>query len=362
MISDDEFIKKLIVKGLSRKYKEDASKLRKKLRSILKTNDHELTEKMINELEIMEYHDQLISMSIFPFLQTSSLSPLGYRFIRTAPLLEKGVKNLDFLICRKTEKATIVIFGEAKSSISNRTKIINEYNERKKVIETHRKYILEQYLGNPTNNVIFEYVLSVFSAEAAKMKESIEQNGGSIILWSADLAFSDLRLEGSRNPQLRHTMSHSDHDLSRSMNKISTSKKTAILFQQSHIVTKLKLIITVKEVANAFNHTKDQRFSLSLLTEYIDKVFFYLDDKTKELEIQNILQKATDMKLITKHEDGGYMISVGPKSIRGQESEFTRRWIQRHVTGKHEDLLSTEINALREQYILKDSVQPRLFD
>ena len=361
MISDDEFTKKLVVKGLSRKYIEEVSNLRKKVRSELKNNDVELTETLYKELETMELHDQLISMAIFPFLQHSALFNLGYQFVRTAPLLEKGIKNLDFLIYKRTGKSTIAIFGEAKSSISNKTKIINEYNERKKIVESHRDYILKQYLGNPTTNVIFEYVLCVFSGESTKMKEVIEENGGNLILWSADLAFSDLRLEGSRNPKLRSTMSHSDPDLSRTLNKIPTSKKTAILFQQSHIITKLKSIITIKEVTNALNHTKSQQFFVSGLTDYINKVFFYLDDESKNNEINNILKKATEMQLITKHEDG-YIISVGPKSVRGQEKEFERRWIQRHVTHNHGELLNAQVQSLRDKYLLKDSAQPRLFD
>ena len=151
MISDDEFTKKLVVKGLPRKYTDEVSKLRKKVRSTLKTNDAELTEKLSNELKIMELHDQLISMAIFPFLQNSALFNLGYQFVRTAPLLEKGIKNLDFLIYKRTGKSTIAIFGEAKSSISNKIKIINEYNERKKIVEEHRDYIIKNYLGNPLN-------------------------------------------------------------------------------------------------------------------------------------------------------------------------------------------------------------------
>jgi len=359
LTSDNEFEKSLTVKGLSHKYHDQAVKLRKKLRKQLKTDDKKYADSLEDEIHQMELHDQLVSMAIFPFLQNTSISSqLGHQFIRSAPLLEKEVKNLDFLIYRKGGNVPIAIFGEAKTKIQNPTQIINEFKERKKVIESNKQYILEKYLDNP-NKVIFEYVLCVFSSDAAKMKEVIEQSGGNIILWSADLAFSDLQLEGSKKSKTRRNMSHADTELSRSLNKVSTSKKASIMFQQSHIVTKLKSLITVKEFVNAIKHVKMQKFSQTDLDYYLSRVLFYLDGTTRNEIRDYIIKKAQELEFL-KSESGEYKIITAQKNNRGQEKELERRWIHQKVETRHKQRMEEEVAKLRDEYQELNQKQPSM--
>ncbi|MDE2589587.1 MAG: hypothetical protein KGL95_07975, partial [Patescibacteria group bacterium] len=181
MIDDTEFQQSLVTKGIGSRYINEVKDLRRKLRKDFKREDSKLIGDLRDELEQSKLHDQLISMAIFPFLEKSSvLRKLGYEFVKCAPLLEKGVKNLDYLIYKRSGKRAIAIFGEGKTRTSHPLQIINEYNDRKKIVEQNRNYILENYLDK-SKETIFEYVLTVFSGDAVKMHDAIEQQGGELI-------------------------------------------------------------------------------------------------------------------------------------------------------------------------------------
>jgi len=179
------------------------------------------------------------------------------------------------------------------------------------------------------------------------MKEAIEKSGEKIILWSADLGFSDLRLEGSKNSSGAN-VTHSDHELSRALNNVPTARKASIMFLQSHIVTKLKVLITVKEFSNAMYHEKTQKFSLKDLDYYLSKIFFYLDDKTLNSERDFIIKKARELEII-KSNDDIFFISMGPKSVRGQEKELERKWINRKMAMSQRNSTDAKIEELRKK-------------
>lgn len=356
MIDDNDFAASLIDKRLGKKYLSEIIDVRKKLKTELKQQDERIHGELKKEIERMELHDQLISRAIFPFLQNGPLTiELGYQFVRCAPLLEKEVKNLDFLIYRKEGKKAIAIFGEAKSSISHPDQIMHEFNDRKKIVDNNKKYILENYLDK-SKETMFEYVLCVFSSDVAKMRDAIDKNGGGIILWSADQGFNDLSFVGSNNPNTRASMSHADANLSRMLQKISTHKKASLNYLQSHIVIRLRSIIAVKEFLNAVNDNNSQKFNRSDLEFYLKRVLYYVSSETQISELDYLLKVGLEIRFL-KFEDGVYSIDTESKGYKSQQNELQSKWLESVIARRRTEKLENEINKIQNTYAAEDKRQ-----
>lgn len=163
----------------------------------------------------------------------------------------------------------------------------------------------------------------------------------------------------SKKAATRASMSHVDPDLSRALNKINTSKKASIMFQYSHVVTKMTSLLTVKEFVNAMKHEKKQEFRQDDLDFYLQKVLFYLDNATRIKERDYIIKKALELNLV-KFENSVYTIQTPQTNVRGQEKEFKRRWLQRKVEEQHREFLDNEIESLRKKYLDLNSKQPQM--
>lgn len=355
MIDDVEFINSLKTDENKKEYREKVSQLRKDLKNHSTKNKKELEKLLTEEIRTSERHDQLTSMAIVPFLTKSKAKELGYRFIRCAPLLEKGVKNLDFLIFKDHEKKPIAIFGEAKSSISKPNEIIKEFLERKKEIAKYRDYILENYLKTK-KDVIFEYVLCVFSRDAVQMKTTIENNGGGIILWSADLGLMDLSLISSDDPNLKSSMLHVDHDLCNSLNQIRTSLKSALHYVQSHIVIRMRSMIITKDYVNTIKDEKSQRFKKEDLDFYLKQTLFYLPKELREQESNYLVTVGKNSEII-KEIENSYLIATKARGTKGQTKEIEKIWLLTKIKNKEKSKSAKEIEKLQQEIIVKDKKQ-----
>ena len=82
----------------------------------------------------------VLNSCIFPFVQTGLLTEkLDYAYIRSSPLSELKIKNVDFLIA--SQKKGLAIFGEAKGSIDDPSRVISEYKQRIEVINNNYEYV-----------------------------------------------------------------------------------------------------------------------------------------------------------------------------------------------------------------------------
>lgn len=352
-MDDEEFLNSLKSDENKKEYREKVSQLRRDLNQGGKRKKE--ADRLLEEIRISERHDQLTSMAIVPFLTNSKAKELGYRFIRCAPLLEKGVKNLDFLIFKDHEKRPIAIFGEAKSSISKPNEIIKEFLERKKEIAKYRNYILEKYLKTK-KDTIFEYVLCVFSRDAIKMKTAIEENNGGIILWSADLGLMDLTLVASSDSKMKTTMLHADHDLCNALNQLRTSLKSALHYVQSHIVIRLRSLIITKDYVTAIRDDKSQRFNREDLDFYLKKTLFYLPKELQDKETEHLISIGKEFEII-KEVDGSYLIATKARGTKGQTKEIGKTWISSKVKRKEEKTMEERLEELQNEIISKDKKQ-----
>lgn len=131
-------------------------------------------------------HNKILSACIFPFVQHNNITQqLDYVYIRSSPLSELGVKNVDFLVASKTDG--VLIFGEAKGTITNPRVVIKEYNERIKTISENSAYIMNMF----PDIKLWEYVLAVPSDRASDTSKAITQRKASLILWQVGIWSGD---------------------------------------------------------------------------------------------------------------------------------------------------------------------------
>ena len=358
MINDEEFEKTLKSNNLGKKFKDEITRVRKDLRKGLKKENKKLEQSYKEEIRRSEYHDQLLSMAIAPFLNSAFQRKTGYKFLRCAPLLEKEVKNLDFLIFKDCEKKPIAIFGEAKSSISNPNQIIDEFIERKKILASHKDYVLKNYL-NTNKNILFEYVLVVFSRDISRMKQAIEERKIPIILWSADLAFCDLNLVASDKKEIKPLMLHAESEFCNEIKNLQTYLKIPIHYVQSHVVVRMRSLISVKEYHSAITSTHDQKFTKDELDLYFQKTLHYLHQSLQDTEKKYLLTVASEMKLLKQVEDE-YHFTTKSKGMKGQTKEFESTWISMKLTKNREEKLRKKIEEIYDKFRNLDNKQVSL--
>ena len=67
--------------------------------------------------------------------------------MRSDPLCEKGLRNFDFLLFKRHAKTSVAIFGEVKSSVTNPSRIIDDFEKKRETVELNREFIATNYLG-----------------------------------------------------------------------------------------------------------------------------------------------------------------------------------------------------------------------
>lgn len=355
--NDTEYEKSINSVSLKAIYKEDVSDFRQTLRQDFNSQYKKQRDNLVDEIHIAESHDQLVSMSIFPFIQkNNSITNLGYHFVRCAPLLEKDVKNLDFLMHKNEGRKSIAIFGEAKSSISKPSQVIEEFIQRKQIVAKHRNYILKNYLKTH-KDTIFEYVLVVYSKDAVAMRDEILNKDSGIILWVADFGMKDLRLLGESKTGKKPQISHVDHDLSKILGKgVSTTLRVPLHYVQTHIVRRLRALIATKEFINAITDTTAQKFDKENLEHYLEKSLYYLPKSLQEKERTHLINAAIDLGLISVNGDE-YTLLTKAKRAKNQSSEFQKKWVDETIKKSQTLKLEQAILELRKKYTESDRKQ-----
>lgn len=121
--------------------------------------------------------------------QSTIFNRLGFGFLSSEPLKERGLKNFDCLVYNAVDK--YALFIECKSSISSPSTIIAEIREAIEVARREREY-LESQIGDRID--VAEYVLCAPAEEAQTVvrtmrerESSDEQDAASsILLWQVN--------------------------------------------------------------------------------------------------------------------------------------------------------------------------------
>ena len=172
---DKDFIREL-PRDLLEKYKHEKESIIKKINA--KWSDTSLADRKSKGIQEDAHHKEVLNACIFPFVQRSRITQkFDYSYIRSSPLSEIGVKNVDFLIASKTDG--VMLFGEAKGSIDNPHTVITQYKSRIKAIEENFEYVKEMF----PEVRLCEYVLGVPSDRAVETSKAILRSNANIILW-----------------------------------------------------------------------------------------------------------------------------------------------------------------------------------
>ncbi len=187
-MDDEEFLKFLNFKELKEAYIEEKKQRLYTIEQEFESQKNFLEASKRNSIETDRRHRGMVNVCVAPFTEKGSLINAGYQFIRASPLAEFHIPNVDFLLFKQTQRAKIAILGEAKGSISNPDKIINEFQSRIEIINQKQDYIKANYLKvSVSENVFFEYVLAVPSRDAPDILNRVIEKGSGIVVWHAPI-------------------------------------------------------------------------------------------------------------------------------------------------------------------------------
>ena len=294
-------------------------------------------------------HRDVVNLCVFPFSKSQSDEDLEYKFIRAEPLRElRQTKNLDFLLCNFKKK--FIIFGECKSSISSTynasyKNVVEEAEERKKIVEDNLDYIIRNYLGFVPKHI--EYVIGVYSSDDEGLVKEIFDRGSEFTVWSIDRynrhlsfrSFLNISEEDKRRTAHNHTI------LNRKLNKLYTNVGAYDMFPSSHAITKLRQIILTKELRG-----RDLIVSPSKIKEKVEKDLFYLDEDYHTDISSKIIDYAEDIGFIEAVDENPieYRIVSSYRHEDGLEKDLIKKYIRYKIDKKEKEILAESKQIAKE--------------
>ena len=338
MANDDrDFLLKL-PKDLHKIYRD-------KKAALIKNNDAKWSDdqhgiKKHKAIDLDTDHNRILNACIFPFVQQNRLTQeLNYAYIRSSPLSEFGVKNVDFLLASKTDD--VVIFGEAKGTIANPRAVIAEYKERIKIIEEKSSYIKNMLPGTKS----LEYVLGVPSDRAMEMSKAIARSSADIILWQVGIWSGDKLslVVPSTDDSTRQKMMHSNNALNKELGNegVPTSTNFKTFYHESHPVTKMTVLTSIDSESESFTFD-------DLKLHIIDEL-----DNTPDTEIttitKQIMEWAIDIGFVRCLDDETYKIQSRFKHANARYNELKIKWINRRIEIEKELDLRQKLEELQTE-------------
>jgi hypothetical protein len=338
---NDEFLNYLTFEDLKKNYLKEKDEC-------LKRTEYEEQEKRVenerrlrSEIRIDREHRKILNACLYPFaIKVSPLRRLGYRFLRAAPLLERGTSNLDFLIYKSDPLKGTAIFGEAKGSVSDPSQIVRETLDRKIVVESNRDYANQTYLGGA--NASYEYVLGVSSVDSNNVAKAVIRRDGGLIIWHSEKSQNpELTIFVPSETQIRASMMHAEDQLNKELGtKIPTSLEFKTFFQQSHIAGKLLILLSIDKLS------ADETFKLEDVTEVVERELNYIDDSAIILkEAQTILQRGIAIGFVGVIGENRYKIRSRYKSAASRETDLMDKWVAHRL----EELVMEKAGAALEE-------------
>jgi hypothetical protein len=370
-LSDEAFLASIANETLKKKYysklRSESAKIRKQFHAERET----LRDNIVEGLKDYEEHDTLVNLSIFPFVQNYPPRKLGYKLNACDPLLEKGKRNFDFLIAKEDDDKFILIFGEAKIDRDHFERIVDEVIEKIRVVNEEINTIAEEYLKNTTKKILFEVAISIHGNYVDKLQSALEEklheNASQlkdiertrIVIWKIDINNNSLeRSEPGYNNSLHHRLVHADAKLNSRINRIEVSgSKVLNFFSQSHIVTKLSALIGLV-VSNKIMK-KGANFSLSELSQYLEKEFGYIHSNYHEKIVNEIVNAGLDIGLLEKLDPTTYAIKKEFSGGSLNERIIVKLWIKQRLHKELQRRLETYRIDLQREISAEFKALPR---
>lgn len=358
-MDDESFLSQIIFPDLKKQY---ARRIKEALREVNRTFGDEsvgLQSTHESHIETDREHDEAIDICVYPFVDRySSISSLGYRFIRAAPLLELETQNVDFLIYKREGTKPIAIFGEAKSSITNYSRVLTELAERRKAIESKLDYVKSECLKTDSDPIC-EYVLAVKGSIAINARDAILDSGQQVILWIVDYLDRRLSMGQAPNEQpQRRMMTHSDPILTKTLGEgVSSSAATFAYYPQSHTATRLKSVL------RCFEETEHGLIiPLLRLRQFIDTQLFYLSEEEKTNHMDGIIRELQKIGFAVRSEVKPELhVLSRHRKIRSLEEELVSKWIKHKIEEERSRRIEARRSQLQEEVLAEQSRQPTLF-
>ena len=342
MANDDKSFLLRLPKDLREEFKLEKTLLAKKIDD--RWSDKRHTAQKLNGIKQDKHHNEILNACIFPFVQQGTMTQrLDYAYIRSSPLLELGVKNVDFLIASKTDG--VLIFGEAKGTITNPRAVITEYKKRIQVIQEHAAYIKKMFPGIKS----WEYVLGVPSGDTMETSKAILRSNIHIILWQIDEWNGKLSLAVPHTDRAtRLKIMHGNNDLNKVLGgKIPTSTAFKTFYHESHPVAKMTLLTSIDKHSQSFTFM-DLKASVS---EELDNT---PDSETTAIANQ-IIEWATAIGFVKRLDGETYKIQSRYRHSGNRYNELKSKWIKHKIKSEKEHDLDQKLKTLQNEFLSKNA-------
>ena len=340
MANEDKGFLLKLPKNLHDKYKAEKAGLINENNTIWSA-DYQ-TDKKHEGIKLDKCHSEILNACIFPFVQHGSITQrLGYAYIKSSPLSELGVKNVDFLIASQSDD--VLIFGEAKGKITDPNTVITEYKERIKIIEENSTYISEKFLGIKS----FEYVLGVPSGSSLETAKAIHRSNTNIILWHMN-AWPDVKLSiailPTDNVAERRKVMHGNNSLNKTLGKgVQTSTILKTFYHESHPVAKMAVLTSIDKGSKNFTFDDLQ----TCVSEELNNT---PDDEITTITKQ-IIDWAIDIGFVKYLDDETYKIQSRFKHSGARYNELKTKWIKRKIEIEKEFDLNQKLKRLQTKFL-----------
>lgn len=351
MQDDDEKFLENISKDLRKEYLARKETIIKKIETHYSVNESTLIENKSKGITQDKLHREVLNACIFPFkdeIGRLRLSKLDYIYVKSSPLSELGLKNVDFLIISPSKG--IAIFGEAKGSVDDPNMVVEQYKKRIEIINKNLDYVKK--IVPDLQRV--EFVIGVRAIESNEMAKAIMRTKLNLIVWEIGEKGSQLlslHVPPTEDRTQRTSMMHYDDDLNHTLRKVPTSIEFRTFFQDSHPVSKMELLTAIDKGINIDFTFDDVRM---LVKREIDNA------TTKEIDDHSIyiIRKGISCYFVrcAEIEKGGrYKIKSKYGKSNYRYEELRKKWLDYSINESKEHEIINEIAKLRSEITDRNS-------
>lgn len=364
-LSEEDFLDYLSFPDIKNEYAKGLKDIREKIKKEFEENKDFQEKSRKAAIGIDRRHRDLINTCVYPFTNKGSLANTGYKYIRSAPLIELDLPNFDFLLFKHTDRFNIAVLGECKGSISNYRSIVRELQERESVVEDNLDYIKKQYLKLPESKQVFlEYVIAVPTNDAVEMVNKIIECGGGRIVWQLSIAGNpeiSIAFPSKKISIPRDSMIHKDPLLNSELDpsKHTESNRNAFsIFPQVHAYTKLcSLISSARPGDSGLVVTKEE------LQRVISQDLFYMSDIYINAETDYILHKGMEIDFLESTEvDDIYKIKARGIRRKILEGQLEVKWIRKQLQNDMDKAFEEQRLLLRHDFLKRRGRVRTIFD
>jgi hypothetical protein len=342
-----DFLQSLSFDDLKESYAKEKAELMIKVEADIADCSPQKARELRDEIRTDREHRKILNACVYPFAtKMSSVRKLGYYFLRAAPLLEKEIPNLDFLVYKPGSTTPgLAIFGEAKGTISDPPSEIKQTTDRVSVVMENAEYCKTSYLGGQSSS--FEFVLGVSSIDSNNVAKAVARRGVELIVWHSERSANpQLTIHVPAEKEARESMMHSDDNLNRELGKkVPTSLEFKTFFLQSHKIAKLLVLIGIDKFS------PDGTFTKGDLTNIVERELDYVDDPdTISRETETILTTAIKIGFVSPLGEDRYKIKSRYRNSASRETDLIDKWLEYRLGEIADNQRQDAVRKVREKY------------